>query len=278
MSFSYPPNEFKSVAMSQLLPVAGANCIPPVWVLNLRRSAERRTRIARHLDELGIGFEFIEAIDGRTLSPEECARAIDAGKARRLLGRDLAPTEIACSLSHRMLYQKQVDEGWEAVVILEDDAVVDPAFLEVMKLRNALPPDWELVTFYRGETRVSFWGSRPLGRWRCVKFGSLAFGAVAYMLRLSGARKLLVQCDPVSVPADWVTGGAIRTGVHLYGIDPPCVRELTRDWDASTMPEANALARRWPKREELHPVVWRLHRAKWWLIHAYQRVNPFNTF
>jgi hypothetical protein len=152
---------------------------------------------------------------------------------------------------------------------------VDPEFREVMSMRHKLPPDWELVSFYRGDTRVSFWGSRPLGRWRCVKFASLAFGAVAYMLRHSGARKLLAHSDPVSVPADCLTGGGMRTGVHLYGIDPPCVRELTRDWSASTMPEANAIHPRWPAQEDLHPVVWHLHRAKWRLIHLCQRFNPF---
>ncbi len=270
-------NGSTSVTISRVSPASRPNDFPPIWVLNLRRSTQRRNRIASHLDELGIRFEIIEAIDGRTLTAEECARSTDAEKTRRFLGRDLTPTEIACSLSHRMLYQKQLDEGWESVVILEDDAVVDPAFLEVINLRDALPRDWELVSFYRGDTRVSFWGSRPLGRRRCVKFASMAFGAVGYMLRLSGARKLLSHGDPVSVPADCLTGGAIRTGVRLYGIDPPCVRELTRDHAASTMPEANAIHPRWPTRGELHPVVWHLHRAKWRLIHTYQRFNPFLT-
>ncbi len=263
--------------MSPALPVSHPNSLPPIWVLNLRRSTERRARMASHLAELGIAFEFIEAVEGRNLSPEECARSTDPERTRRFLGRTLTPLEIACSLSHRMLYQKQLDEGWEEVVILEDDAVVDPAFLDVIQLRDALPADWELVSFYRGDTRVSFWGGRRLGRWRCVKFGSLAYGAVAYMLRRSGARKLLSHSNPVTLPADCLTGGAIRTGVRLYGIDPPCVRELTRDPVASTMPEENAIHPRWPKREELHPVVWYLHRAKYRLIHFYQRINPFGA-
>ncbi len=228
-----------------------------------------------HLAELGIEFEFVEAIDGRTLSPDECARSIDAERARRFLGRALTPPEIGCSLSHRMLYQKQIDEGLEEVVILEDDAVVGPAFLEVINLRHALPADWDLVYFYRGDTRVSFWGSRPVGRWRCVKFGSLAYGAVAYMLRRSGARKLLAHSNPVSLPADCLTGGAIRTGVQLYGIDPPCVRELTRDAAASTMPELNAMWQNRPKWEEKHPLVRHFERTKYRLIYSYQRFNPF---
>ncbi len=263
--------------MSQELPVPRPNALPPVWVLNLQRSTERRARMTSHLAELGIKFEFVEAVEGRNLSPEECARATDPEKTRRLLGRALTPPEIACSLSHRMLYQKQVDEGWEEVVILEDDAVVDPAFLEVIKLRHTFPPDWELFYFHIGNTRTSFWGSRPLGRWRCVKFGSLAYSTVSYMVRLSGARKLLAHSKPVTLPADWLTGGAIRTGVKLYGVYPPCVRELTRDPAASTMPELNAMWQNKPKWEEKHPIARHLERAKYRLIYSYQRFNPFGT-
>ena len=256
------------------VPVSSRQGLPPVWVINMPRSTERRARISKHLDELGLAVEFVDAVDGGTFSPEDCRRLSDPEKSRELLGRELAPAEIACSLSHRMLYQRQIDEGHEAVIILEDDAVIDPVFFEIMDLRSALPRDWELVLFHRGDTRVSVWGSHPLGRWRLVKFASLAYITVAYMLRQSGAQKLLAYNDPVVVPADFLTGGALRTGVHLYGIDPPCARELSTDSAASSMPEVRALRPRWPLREEMHPIAWRLHRIKWSVIHTCQRINP----
>ena len=45
--------------------------MPPIWVLNLRRSPERRAEITEHLARLGLDHELIEAVDGRarTLGP-----------------------------------------------------------------------------------------------------------------------------------------------------------------------------------------------------------------
>ena len=71
---------------------------------------------------------------------------------------------------------------------------VAPEFLEIMRKRSALPSDWELVTFYRDQALISYWGRRALdGRHRCVKFASIAWVAAGYLLRQSGARKLLLR-------------------------------------------------------------------------------------
>ena len=250
--------------------------LPPIWVLNLRRSVERRARIAGHLDALGLPFEIIEGVDGRAMTAGDRAAVSNSRESQRLLRRELTPGEIGCGISHLALYRKLVDEGWDEVVILEDDAIVDREFLEVLRRRESLPADWELVLLYHGRPQVSFWGGRRLGPVGCVKFASVAWGTVGYLLRRSGAIKLLAHGFPVRITADQLTGGAIRTSVRLYGIDPPCVREESFDGGGSTMPEAAALRGRWPTREELGPVWWALHRWKWSLIHFYQRSNPFS--
>jgi glycosyl transferase, family 25 len=249
--------------------------LPPIWVINLKRSVERRAYITRHLDNLGLPYELIEAVDGRALSPQELAVSSGSREARRLIKRELTPGDVGCSLSHLALYRKQLDEGLNEVVILEDDAVVDPALPEILNVREFLPPDWELVSFIRLDSRVSFWGSRPLGKRRCVKFASIAYGTQGYLLRRSGAEKLLAHGYPVRAPADWLTGGGIRTGLRLYGIDPPCVRALPREQAPTTNPEAAGQGPRWPARRECSRFFWFLHRCKWGLIHFYQRANPF---
>lgn len=248
--------------------------IPPIWVLNLPRSTERRARISAHLEELGLGFEFVEAIDGRAMSPEECARAVDAPKLQRLLGRQLVPAEVATSLSHARLYRRQVDEGLESVIILEDDAVLDDGFFEVFDHWHQMPPDWEIVSFYFGiDTRTSFWGKRRVGGRLCVKYGSVAFGAVAYMLRLSGARKLLAHSEPVQAPADWLTGGGVRTGIRLHGIYPPCAREYAPGAAHSTMPES--YAHYWKPPRQRGPIATYFAQLPDRGKYLFQRLNPF---
>ena len=63
--------------------------MPPIWVLNLRGSPEQRERITADLDELGLKYEFIEAVDGRELAPEELAASYDSSAAIDHVGREL---------------------------------------------------------------------------------------------------------------------------------------------------------------------------------------------
>lgn len=50
--------------------------------------------------------------------------------------------------------------------------------------------------------------------------------SAAYLLRQSGARKLLAAGYPIRVPSDHLTGGRIKTRVNLYGISPACIETL----------------------------------------------------
>ena len=250
----------------------------PIWVINLRRSVERRAFIRNQLDGLGLAYELVEAVDGRELSPEEMSRLYSPSQAIALIGRELTPGEIGCSLSHLRLYQRQVDEGHEEVLILEDDVIIDAALLEILRRRDAMPADREIVLCHRlNSLQVSYWRSRPIDeRYRCVRFAVVADGARGYLLRRSGALKLLAGGYPVRMPADSLTGGQTRTGVRLYGLDPPCMREHDSSVTPTTMPESHAVRRRWPTKEELGRAGWALHKAKWRVVHSFRRFNPFS--
>jgi glycosyl transferase family 25 len=247
---------------------------PPVWVISLERSLARRHAISLHLTALGVPFRFFPAIDGNALSPEETAKSYNAEAGKRLLGRALTPGEIGCALSHLELYRHQIRLGLDEVLVLEDDVEPRPSFPEILERRHLLPHDWELINFCRGDSCVSLWGAKTLfGTQKCVRFASTAYNAGGYLLRRSGAIKLLRHGAPILLPADHLTGGAIRAGVRIYGIDPPCLDHCPGE---STMPQANALHPKWPSREELGPILWPLHRAKWRAIHFCQGVNPFH--
>ncbi len=149
--------------------------IPPIWVINLRRSVNRHNFIRAELDRLDLDYELVEAVDGRELGPEELSAIYNPSAAVELIRRELTLGEVGCSLSHLRLYQRQVEEGHEEVVILEDDVNIDPSFPDILRRREAFPADWELVLFHRvNNPPVSFWGSRRIDRHhRCVKFASI---------------------------------------------------------------------------------------------------------
>jgi len=252
--------------------------MPPIWVINLRRSTDRRAYMTAQLDSLGLTYEMIEAVDGRELSREDLAARYRPEESRALPGFAMTPGEVAISLSHQKLYRRLLDLGLDEVVILEDDAFLPPAFLDVLNRRHALPDDWELVLLYRKEGQASHWGGRPLDqRHRCVRLAGRALGAQAYLLRPSGARKLIAFNDPVRVVADDWTGSSFRTGIRIYAIDPPCAGEwFPEDPAHSTIPEAYSVRLRWPTRQEFGPILWLAHKCKWGLIHFCQRWNPLS--
>jgi glycosyl transferase family 25 len=61
-------------------------------------------------------------------------------------GKVLNLGEIACSVSHRMVYEEMLKHNWQKVLILEDDVL--PLYNNLAQLSaalNELPVNWELV-------------------------------------------------------------------------------------------------------------------------------------
>ena len=52
---------------------------------------------------------------------------------------------------------------------------------------------------------------------RCIIY------ATAYLITLSGAKKLLNYAYPIRMPADYLTGLIQKTYIRAYGVELPCV-------------------------------------------------------
>lgn len=121
-----------------------------VFVVTLPRFTERQKRINEHLR--GLDFEFFYGADKNNIDYERSKTdgTYDEARAKKLQrqGKALNPGEIACSLSHRNLYELMIEKKWQRILILEDDAL--PLEGNLSQLKNAineLPPNWELVYF-----------------------------------------------------------------------------------------------------------------------------------
>jgi glycosyl transferase family 25 len=119
-----------------------------IFVVTLPRFAERQQRMNEHLK--GLPFEYFYGADKLELNYEEAKTngIYDEAQAKRLQrqGKALNLGEIACSLSHRNIYASMIKEGWQRILILEDDAL--PLFHQLELLRETiseLPANWELV-------------------------------------------------------------------------------------------------------------------------------------
>ncbi|ODN42652.1 glycosyltransferase family 25 protein [Piscirickettsia litoralis] len=79
---------------------------PPVFIINLERSPERKARISQYLQNKGIEFNFIKAIDGKLLTDKELEHWYCSKSSMQFMQRELIKTEVACALSHINLYKK----------------------------------------------------------------------------------------------------------------------------------------------------------------------------
>lgn len=97
----------------------------PVFVISLARAKERRESICKHLSNLNIDYQMIDAIDGTAFSNEE----VNSIVAKNV---SLHPGALGCYLSHVEAYRIVVQNKYPVALILEDDARLNP------KIKNLL--------------------------------------------------------------------------------------------------------------------------------------------
>ncbi len=204
-----------------------------IFVVSLAANRPRRDYIRRHLSELGLDFELHDAVDGHHV-PRELRGSYGDVEARARLGRDLLPGEIGCAMSHLNILRLIVERRIPEALVLEDDAVLDAETVELLRHRDRLQEDREIVLLnhhsrdgaaHRG-AETSLWGRVPIsGRFSSGRFVEHAWSSVAYLVRRSGAQKILQVAHPIWCPIDQLTGAHHPAGLRVYGITPRCVGE-----------------------------------------------------
>src|SRR3984957_7733491 len=105
---------------------------PPVFVINLEKSADRRADMYARLEPLHIDYSFFKAVNGHALDIDTLP-AYDKTRRRLFFGRDLTKGEIGCLLSHKAVYQHMVDNNINRAIVLEDDVSIEPDFPQVIR-------------------------------------------------------------------------------------------------------------------------------------------------
>lgn len=201
---------------------------PPVFVINLPESDERRTAITERLDALGVAFDIFPAVNGKTLSAAEMAN-YDEAKRIRLFGKGLTRGEIGCYLSHYRLWQRIIDEDLPCALIMEDDAVPEADFPVVLDQIMAISePSWDMLRFFGGKNRKG----RLLHSLECgysvLYPRHITAGAVAYLLTRQGAEKLLRHGREILWPVDNLMDRYWESGLRI---------EIIKPWPVTHLPE-----------------------------------------
>lgn len=178
-----------------------------VFVISMKRSLARRATVAAQLRRLGLPFEFIDAVDGSGLSPDELRTLVDpeAVKIRPDLQR---PGVVGCALSHRLAYRRMVEEAVPCALILEDDVTISEALLAALPfLEEALGPDEVQLLFFQANEPITLKrGDRMAlpggGNLHWVESYSFLGSALGYVVPLEAARKLIEVQTPIRYVAD----------------------------------------------------------------------------
>lgn len=123
-----------------------------IYVINLERRTDRRVRIESALNDLGIEYTIFNAIDAlkididyiKSLGIQSIPNYTDPYN-----NRPLNYGEISCFLSHYFIWKEMIENKYEKIIILEDDARFVMKFksvlLNLIKGLSTENIEWELM-------------------------------------------------------------------------------------------------------------------------------------
>jgi glycosyl transferase, family 25 len=223
-----------------------------VYVLSVEAAASRRRQFAERFQ--GLEYEFFFGADKNKFSIQECiANNIYSevlSKKNHRYTKAMKHGEIACSWSHKMIYEKMLEKGYERVLIFEDDAVPDAEMIKkILAILTEIPANCELLMWGWGKN-----GEEPAGsflkktiyhiqhsigllKWNHkiinnsyakpssahIKKAGFHDFTYAYAINKSGAEKLLKMQTPIQYVADNLLAYAATTGVVTGYITYPMV-------------------------------------------------------
>jgi glycosyl transferase family 25 len=192
-------------------------------------------------------YELIDATDGGRLGAE--ASRYSRRRALFEIGRGLGNGEVGCALSHLSLYERMVREDRQVAVIMEDDVLVDEMLPGALASLDALPDDWDVVTFcslFPDAEPVPVDRPPIVGEHRICTFRRVPFGAQCYAITRAAADRVLAIAEPIRMPADDLLFRRHPANLRVYGIEPRLVHlddvpsELVARDEAGTQPAPRA--------------------------------------
>ena len=177
----------------------------PCFVISLPDCTDRRESIAIYLRNVGIEFEFVDAVDGRNGLDNASENQIDRIAAREA-GLLISDVEFACALSHASIYRKIVAEQISFALVLEDDAVPLPSLYEFLNGGYYLGAD--LVQIYSENRRIRVQRKNQIKLFdnhvSYLRARQLPCpGAVGYIISQRGALHFIQAATPINNCADW---------------------------------------------------------------------------
>jgi glycosyl transferase, family 25 len=220
-------------------------------VISLAGSLDRRGAMQAQFAQLlpDIDWAFFDACDS---VPDFLSH--DPGRTRRRLRRDMSRGELGCFASHASLWRWWATQPREqALVVLEDDVVLDPHFFASLPVYLEALPGAEFLRLYaKAPTPAKV--IRPIMGKHVIRYLGIAYGTQAYVIRPSAAAKFVRSIQSITRPVDDEMDRYWVHDVRNYALYPFPVMELSA---ASTIGQSR---RRIDTSLKAH-LIWKAYRA-----------------
>jgi GR25 family glycosyltransferase involved in LPS biosynthesis len=206
--------------------------VDAIYYINLKKSTIRKEKLLEHLKTIGLvdkhGNDAIlqVASDGNFIT-----HRVDNRLKQKHRKPKMSLSEIGCCASHREVWKKQIDQGLEYVLVLEDDARFDVEKLNELATNWSQLPEFELLHLgwyywagYKVQTikQVEIEGLPNL--WK----GDGMWLTHAYILSLSGAKIYEERTRVQNNGLDGMTS-VIQSDMLAYGFKPSVCSQESSD-------------------------------------------------
>jgi glycosyl transferase, family 25 len=222
-----------------------------LYVVSLADAGERRAAFSARARDTALAWRFFDACTQR---PDSLA--IDEAAILRNKGRALTRGEIGCYASHFSIWEDMVARGIPQAIVLEDDTIVDWAYLERLAATDLAPRGFDYLrlyakrpTFQRVVATDFLQHSRTV-----VELIGLAYGTQGYAITRAGARAFLDECRIIQRPIDDAMDRSWAHGVRNLALFPAPILEATV---ASAIGSARFAGKNDPAFHTLRQRAWR---------------------
>lgn len=194
------------------------------FVVNLKRSLDRRKYMQTLLKDFPYPWEFFEAVDGREI--KNLNEVYNEKKAIHFYGKALTRGEVGCALSHLGIYKKMIDENIDKALILEDDIILEKNFLELITMLNKKKLHNDVILLGQSDDKaiIKFFGEKITDKYKLLQVVHSGYGTYAYMIDIEAAKKIIKFNTPIKRTADaWAFFSKF---INIYAVEPNLVNPI----------------------------------------------------
>lgn len=242
-----------------------------ILVINLDRAPERLSKITAQLEKLGLPWERVPAVDGKTLSMEDQSLLDTDGFGKRH-GKSPLPGELGCYVSHVHAFQRFAASTASYALILEDDVELRADLPDALKMSLEHADTWDILKLSGVHHGTPITTAKLEKGFRMVSMLSKCTGASAYLVNRRAVNRMKDDLLPMRVPFDHEFDRGWHWKIKVrYLLPYPCQHD---EMVSSTINLDGVKGRRFHWIKRLPAFAWRFNNASRRLVYSVLAWRP----